>query len=474
MRPTISGSSTPIDVFFNPRNIAIVGASATPGKIGHLLMQALVESGYKGQIIPINPAATSVLGWPAKSTMRDVDDKLDVAVLVVPAAAVPDVVDDAVSAGVRGLVVISSGFAEAGATGAALQVTIADKCRRAGMRVIGPNCQGLVNYASDLVINFGPAFRGRPPRGRVSMVSQSGGYLSATVHELKVAGLGLAKAVSTGNELDVTALDIIEYLASDAATGVIVAYVEQIRDARRFLALLPEVTRKKPVVISKTGRTDTGMRAAASHTGALAGSPQVVAGAFRQVGVLQARSFDEMISLTLGMAIYDAEGRTRPLTGDRIAILSQGGGFLVEMADLCREAGFSLPTLGKQTQATLAEMVPYYGTTNNPVDFTAALMSNPAWVGRAIDAVARDPNIDGIVFLLTAMAPGDGTAALIGAMHRSTKPVLLVWPGGESVSAAAIAEVHSQQIPTFRSPGSAIIGLRGLRSHSRQVEEASV
>lgn len=457
MQPLTDLRST-LDLAFAPGSIAILGASANPEKFGYRIVENLLKGGFGGALYPINPRGEPICGLPSFASLASVPGAVDVAALVVPAGQTLDAVRECASRDVRVAVVIASGFAEASEDGALRQHEMVVVARRAGMRLVGPNCEGLINFHSGLVLSFSMMFLGQTA-GPVSFISQSGAYCGIVSSRLSRAGVGAAKLVSSGNEADLAALDYLEYLAEDADTRVILAHLEGIRDPRRFSRVLGEVAARKPVVVNKTGRTETGRRQAASHTGALAGNDRVIGALLRQRGVVRTRHMDELVDAGLALASQP------PLKGNRVAVLSTAGGLAVEMSDLLGEAGFAVPSLGAQTQETLRAHVPWFGTITNPVDFTGALAYQPAIVARCLDAVLADPHIDAVVFVLTAVGDPEFSRAVYARSERSEKPILICWTAGRERAGEALEYFTARRVPVYESTPRLVQGLTALRDY---------
>jgi len=451
-----------LDALFRPRGVAVMGASPVPGKIGNLAVRALVGGGFDGPVYPVNRGGDEVLGKRGFVTIAEVPDPVDLAVVALPADAVADAIDQCAQRGVRAAIVLSSGFAEAGAEGVALEQDVTQRAVAGGVRLLGPNCQGILSLPDRLVANFSPSFASASEPGPVSMISQSGGYNSIAYRLGGLNGVRFSRIVSTGNESDINATDLFEFLAADDETRVVAAYLEQIRDSRRFLEVMSRLTADKPVVISKAGRSDIGSKAASSHTGALASSGVVGRGVLLQAGVLPARSVDEFIALLTAFS-----GPQTLARGSRVGLLSQGGGFGVETTDLCRESGLELPPLASKTVKALGEMIPYYGTSDNPVDFTAALMGNPAWLAETVHLLADDDCVDIVTLLLTASPGADAVGDLAAAVRASAKPVVVGWLGGHGDPDRE--QLHGLDIPTFATTLGLVTGLRGLATRGKRL-----
>ncbi len=451
-------SGTGIEPLFNPRGVMVVGASASPGKIGNLVVEAIKHHLFPGPVYAVNRDGGAVLGYPGFASVAAVPDPVDLAVIALPAAAVLDTIGQCIERGVKAAIVLSSGFAEVGGEGVALERAVRERAAAGGLRLLGPNCQGVMSIPDRFAPNFSPSLGGAAGSapGPVSMVSQSGGYNSVMYKLASLNGVGFSRIVSTGNETDITAPDLFEYFAQDDQTRVVAAYLEQIRDSRRFIEVTSKLSAEKPVVISKAGRSDVGSKAAASHTGALAGAGVVGRGVLIQSGALPVRSLDEFIALLTAFS-----GQHTFARGNRVGILSQGGGFSVETTDLLRESGLALPPLEPQTVKALGTMIPYYGTTDNPVDFTAALMSNPAWLAETVNLLGADANVDQVAMLITSSPGGTAIDDLAAAIKACPKPVALGWFGATGTEPARL-RLHELGVPSFATPLPLVTGLRAL------------
>ncbi len=360
-------SAAEIEAIFHPRSIAVVGASANPDTPGYDYLHSLQTFGYAGEIYPVNPRAQEILGLPSYASLRDVPGDVDYVISCVPASAVLDLVDDCAAKGARALQLFTARFSETGrAEGAELERRLAERARAAGVRIIGPNCMGLLYPA------LGISFRADMPRrpGKIGLLSQSGNLLFELTYFGEPRGLRFAKAVSYGNGLDLNESDFLEYFAADGETAVVGAYVEGVRDGRRFLAALKRAAAAKPVVVLKGGRTAAGGRAAASHTAALAGQRDVWDAAVGQAGAVPVDTVEELIDMLLAFA-YMRPGSAAPAgrQGRRLGMVGGGGGRSVLTADLCEELGLSVPPLPADVEKRIAEKAPdLAGWVTNPVD----------------------------------------------------------------------------------------------------------
>jgi acetyl coenzyme A synthetase (ADP forming)-like protein len=388
--------------FFRPHSVAVVGASRDPAAIGHRLLDALLRGGFRGVVYPVNPKAATIRGLRAYPSVRELPEAVDLAVVAVPRDAVLGVVDDCAARGVRALVVISAGFAEVGAEGAELQKRLVEKVRGYGMRLIGPNCLGLVSTDPDVRLNatFVPYF---PPPGGVAVSSDSGALGLAALAVTGRVGLGISSCVSVGNRADVSSNDLLEYWEEDDATHVILLYLESFGNPRRFARIARRVSRRKPVIAVKAGRTRAGRRAAGSHTAALAAADVAVDALFHQTGVLRAETLEEMFDLAAALG-------SQPLPpGHRVAIVTNAGGPAILCADACEAAGLSVPELSETTRMQLAAFLPRTAGFGNPVDMIAS--ATPEDFGRAIRTVLNSGEVDALVAIVVSTGTCEAGAA---------------------------------------------------------------
>ena len=413
--------------FFRPKSVAVIGASRDPTSIGYRLLECLVGAGFRGSIYPVNPSATSLGGLRVFPSARDLPRPVDLAIIAVPRDAVLQVVDDCAAGGVRALVIITAGFAEVNDEGRALQARLLEKARQYGMRLVGPNCMGLVNTDPDMRLNatFAPVY---PPAGRVAMSSQSGALGLAILSVAHRLHLGVSTFVSVGNEADVSGNDLLQYWEEDDHTGLILLYLESFGNPRRFARIARRVSRRKPIVAVKAGRTQAGQRAAGSHTAALASPDVAVDALFHQTGVIRAETLDEMFALANALA-------SQPLPpGRRVAILTNAGGPAILCADACEASGLIIPSLAKPTQAALATFLPPAASLGNPIDLIASATAEH--YRRTIEMILGSNEIDALIVIhvsvwitqVTAIAE----AIREGVKNVRTKgikgkPVLVCW-----------------------------------------------
>lgn len=390
-----------LDRLFKPKSIGVIGASSVPTKIGGLPILFGLTNGFEGQIYPINPKADEVQGLKAYPAIAEVAGKVDVAIIAVPAHSALRAVDDAIAAGVRGIVLFSSGFAEVGEDGARAQAELTTKVRAAGVRLLGPNCVGYMDLPARVFATFAPGLQqGAPKVGRIGLVSQSGAYGIYAFALARERGIGLSRWITTGNEGDVDFADVLAWLARDRGTDVILGYMEGCRDGTKLRAALAQAREAgKPVVITKVGRTPVGATAAASHTGALAGTDAVFDAVFHQYGVYRARSIEEFFDLGYVFAT------SRRSTGRRLGVLTVSGGGGIVIADAAADLGFELPALSATAQKKIHALVPF-AASRNPVDVTGQITNDASLLEKAMTVMLEDGSFDLLIVFLAASGRG--------------------------------------------------------------------
>ncbi|MBS0450652.1 MAG: acetate--CoA ligase family protein [Proteobacteria bacterium] len=451
-----------LDAFFKAQGVAVVGASDDITKIGGRPVQLLRKYGYAGAIYPINPKGGTIQGLQAYASILDTPTAPDLAILAVPAQAALQAVRDCASRGVRGVIVLSSGFAEAGPEGAALQAEMVRVARSHGMRLLGPNCLGTVNVVDKLVGSFSIALeQSMPPAGQVGIVSQSGNIGSFTMRNMAERGMGVSRFIATGNEADVDVADGIAALANDADTRIILCCMETCRHAGRLIEALDLArAQNKPVIVLKIGATEQGQAAAASHTGALTGSDAVFDAVFRRYGVLRVRSFEDLLNVGHAAVLL---GTARLPATDAVTLVAASGGFGIMMADAMVEAGMTLPQLTERTRSLIREAVPTAGT-NNPVDASAQMSARPDILLKMLTALQEDEGGSTLVLLLALSLYNPrlrGTYMDALAKIRASHPdrlMILISQGPPD----AVAEINALGIPVFPSIPAAATGLAGL------------
>ncbi|HQZ70820.1 MAG TPA: acetate--CoA ligase family protein [Anaerolineae bacterium] len=452
-----------------PRRVAVIGASRDRQKIGGAIFHNLLDCGFTGAVFPVNPKAEAVAGVLAYPTVADIPGAVDLAVVVVPAAAVMAVVAECAAKKVSSVVVISAGFAETGEAGRALQNRLTALVRSSGMRMIGPNCVGILN--TDPAVSLNASFAARAPlAGRIAMASQSGALGVALLDQAKAMGLGVAQFVSLGNRADISSNDLLAYWAADERTDVILLYLESFGNTRNFARIARQVTRIKPVVALRGGRSSAGARAAASHTGSLAGPSAGLDALLRQTGVLQVDSIEDMFGVSQVMAYQP------PPRGRRLAIVTNAGGPGILAADACAVQGLRLATLSPATRTRLAGFLPPEASTQNPVDMIAS--ATPEAYRQAVEAVLADEGVDSVLMIFieplvtrpepvaeairTAVAGTDKTVLACFMMARGAPELLRLGEGRrvpsfifpeDAIRALALATAHAER--TARPAGHA-------------------
>ncbi|HEY3078460.1 MAG TPA: GNAT family N-acetyltransferase [Chloroflexota bacterium] len=430
-----------------PRSVAVIGASRKHGTIGHELFRNLLAGGFDGPVYPVNPSAAAVASVRAYPSVSAIGAPVDLGVVVVPAARVLDAAREALDAGVRALVVISAGFAEVGAEGRARQDELLRLCRSRGVRLVGPNCMGVLSNGAHGTLNatFAPTL---PPAGAVALASQSGALGIAILEQARQLGIGMSAFVSMGNKADLSSNDLLECWEDDPDTAVILLYLESFGNGRRFARVARRVGARKPIVAVKGGRGRAGQRAAASHTAALAGSETAVDALFRQAGVIRCDTLQELFDATALLA-------NQPLpAGNRVGVITNAGGLGILCADACEANGLELPELGEETRATLRALLPAEASVANPVDMLAS--GSAASYGEVLQTVLADPAVDAAVVLFIpplVTAAADVARALVAALDPPpSKPVLACFVGAQGVHEALTG---ARAIPAYPFPESA-------------------
>src|SRR5271157_3698804 len=435
-----------LEAFFAPQNIAVIGATEKAGSIGRTIVWNLMKSPFGGPIFPVNPKRRSVLGIKAHPRIGAVPDPIDLAIVATPAPMVPDLIGECVEAGVRAVVIISAGFKEIGAEGAALERRIVEQARRGRIRVIGPDSLGVMSPITGLNATVASAMA-KP--GKIAFLSQSGALGTAVLDWSLRAHLGFSAFVSVGEMLDVGWGDLIDYLGNDTHTRSILIYMESIGDARSFLSAAREVALTKPIIVIKPGRTEEASQAAVAHTGSLTGSDDVLDAAFRRYGVLRVDRISELFSMA---EVLNTQPR---LKGPRLTILTNAGGPGVLATDTLIAGGGQLAHLAPESIEALNRILPLPWSHGNPIDLLGD--ASPDRYARALEVVAKDPNTDGVLVILTPQAMTDPTQTADKLKAQSTtadKPVLASWMGGDEV-AAGESILHRAGIPAFPYPDTA-------------------
>ncbi len=432
---------------FEPSSVAIVGASEREGSVGAVLIANMLAAKYAGALYAVNPKYKSVQGVPCFDAIGKVPPRVDLAVVATPPRTVPDVIEQCGRAGVRAAVVITAGFSEAGPAGAKLERAVLENARRHRLRVVGPNCLGLMRPALGLNATFA---RGTPYAGSLGLISQSGAICTAMLDWARPNKVGFSSVVSLGGSTDVDFGEIIDYLVEDAKTEHILLYIEGVRNARRFVSALRAAARVKPVILMKVGRHPAGSRAAVSHTGAIVGLDDVFDAVVKRAGVVRVTTIGQLVAAAQALAAH-----VRP-QGDRLAVVTNGGGPGVMAADRAADLGIPLAQLSAQTIETLKQSLPENWSHGNPIDLIGD--ADAARYRAAVGACLADDNVDGVLAVLTPQAmtaPADAARAVIESAKGSSKPVLACWMGEEQ-TAEARRLLAEARIPVFRTPDPAV------------------
>lgn len=452
--------------FFEPRGVAIIGASDRPDKLSHGILKNMLQYGYAGGVYPVNPKNSEILGKPCYADILSVPDPVDLAVIILPAPAIPSVVEDCGKKGIKAVTVISGGFKEVGENGKQLEAQILEITKRYNMRMIGPNCVGTFNLVTGMNTTF---IKGLPARGGIGFVSQSGAVCGGIVDHVLGKGVGFSHFLSLGNEADVTETDMMEYLADDADTTVIAIYAEGIRDGRRFIDAARKVTGRKPVLILKAGRSEEGARAVSSHTGSLAGSHAAYQAAFKQSGVIEVKNATDLLNAAMALDWLKLP------TGSRAAIITNAGGPAALASDSLAENGIQLASISALTQAKLREKLNPAAQVSNPIDMLGG--ATELEYGHALESVLADEGVDMVLAVLVPQAlvdPVKVAQSFVDAAQRSEKPVLACMMGSYSVQEARDL-LHQNHLPMTDYPEQTGVVFGALRQYAqiRQQHEAT-
>jgi acetyl coenzyme A synthetase (ADP forming)-like protein len=433
--------------FFEPRTVVVVGANRERGKIGSEILHNVVSGGFTGRVFAVHPSATSIDGVPAFPRVTDIPGEVELAIVCVPCARVSAVVDECIAKNVKALVIISAGFAETGAAGRTLERDILDKVRSAGIRMIGPNCMGIINTHPSIRLNatFSPV---APTEGRVAFSTQSGALGLAILDYVRQLGFGISSFVSVGNKADVSGNDLIQYWADDPSTDVILLYLESFGNPRRFVHIARRVASQKPIVAVKAGRSPAGARAASSHTGALAASDVVVDALFREAGIIRTATLEELFDVAALLA------RQPVPAGSRVAILSNVGGPAILAADACESHGLALAMLTQSTREALKELLPAEASIGNPIDMIAS--ATAAQYERATRVLLADEQVDSLLAIFTpplVTQADDVARAIVAGAKGATKTVVANFISSHG------APRDLSPIPSYRFPEAAVTAL---------------
>lgn len=442
-----------LDGLLYPKSLAVIGASRVPGKVGYSILSNIISAGYQGKIFPVNPTADEMLGLPCYHDVRETNQEVDHCIIVVPPKAVMAALEGAAAVKAKACTVITAGFKEVGKEGAAKEKEMLEYCRKHHIRLLGPNCLGLINTENHMNASFAAQM---PKPGGISVISQSGALCTAILDWAEGRGIGLAKLISIGNKADISETDLLQTLAEDAQTKVIAAYLESINDGPEFIRVAEEVSKYKPVVILKAGTTQAGGKAASSHTGSLAGADIAYGAAFKRAGIIRAEDFESLFDSATALAM-------QPLPkGNHIAVITNAGGPGIMAADAVENLDMNLDPITPEIAEAIKAQLPAAASVANPIDVLGD--ADPARYSMALKAVMDDPKVHGVVVIMTpqAMSNPNGTAeAIIAEAQGGIKPVLTCFMGGSQVISARKAFVEAN-VPEYPSPERAVNALKDM------------
>ncbi len=442
-------------MFFDPQAVAVVGASRSPSKLGYGVLHNIIQHGYAGAVYPVNPKADEILGLPCYPSVLDVPGPIDLAILLIPSRFVATILEECGVKGIKGAIIISAGFREVGHEGWQREREIVGIASRFGMRIIGPNCLGVIDTIASLNASFAV---GMPRSGSIAFMSQSGALCTSVLDMALADDVGFSRFVSLGNKADANEITFIEAWRSDRHTRVIMAYLEGIEDGPQFMNVARQVSKEKPIIAVKSGTTSAGSRAVSSHTGTLAGSERAYEAAFRQSGVVRAHSVQELFDYSVAFA------RQPLLPNERISIVTNAGGPGIMATDACERAGLQLASLESATMDKLRSGLPAAASVLNPVDVLGdALADRYAF---ALETVLNDPNVGGVLVILTpqVMTQVEETARVIGEQSRgSDKPVLAAFMGKQTIE-PGVRVLNSYAVPNYPVPERAVSALAAMNA----------
>lgn len=433
--------------FFEPSAVAIIGASASPGKPGHDVIRNILANGYQGNLHLVNPKGGKILGIPVHTSVADLPEGIDMAVIILPAKDTPKALQECGERGIRHVVLSAGGFAEVDEDGARIQNDIVDLLRRYGIRALGPNTSGHTSTPHRFTSTFFPL--GEIRRGRVSYIAQTGNFATHTMkHILTAEHFGVARVIGLGNKIDIDESDALEFLGQDPETTAVIMYLESIKRPRRFLEVAGEMSRLKPIIALKSGATEAGKHAAVAHTAAMAAEDRLVDGLLRQAGVVRIHDYTHLVLAGKTLSV------TQPPKGNRVSFLAPSGAMLVSLADLCVRLGLQVPDLTPETVQRLQEISPPFIRMRNPVDIWAAASVRGVEFGyrEGMEAVLKDPNVDAVVAILmltedTGIPSYDFVVEL--AKKYPEKPVLISFSGDRRFNEECKATIEPRGVATF-------------------------
>jgi len=466
----VEGGLERLRYLFEPRSVAVIGASRDPKAWGHVILKNIVDYGFEGKVYPVNPRADKLLGLKCYPDIRKVPGDVDLVVISVPARIVPNVMEACVEKGVKTAIIISAGFSEVGSEGAKLEEEVVRIARRGGIRFVGPNCMGIFVAKSKL----NAVFTAIPPKpGHIAFISQSGAFAGTMMYWAAMRGIGFSAAISVGNQADLEISDYLMYLADDETTKVTIMYMEGVKDGRKFVKALEYYTSKKPLIVMKLGYTSSGAKAAQSHTAAMAGRDEIYDAVFKKYGVIRVYEFDDMFNIALAFA-------NLPLPkGDRVGVISSGGGWSVEASDTLETLGLKLPQLPKHVIEELDKILPPFWNRRNPIDLVATVEPEPYKV--AVELLMKDENYDAIMLIgygnfgrisnLPFIIPREDAVAkeIAELVKKYRKPLVVVNVFGREFSNVKVFEENG--VPVYMSIQKAAKVIKAMASYAKYLEK---
>jgi acetyl coenzyme A synthetase (ADP forming)-like protein len=447
--------------FFTPYSLAVIGASSSPKKLGHILVKNILDSGYRGRVYPVNPKEDEVLSLTCYKRVTDIQEGVDMALLVVTWQMVLAVINDCVEKGIKRVVIISAGFKEMGEQGSKLEKGLLKIARQHGMRMLGPNCLGFTNNSLPLNATFAS---GIIPGGNISLVAQSGAMRQSFWDWSQESGVGLSKFISLGNEADITETDVIEMLKDDDQTNVVIAYLEGIADGNRFRNLASSLTMVKPLIVVKAGSSRGGSRATISHTGSIAGADEIYDAVLKQTGVIRAQSVEQLFDFAFGLSCQPL------LRGERLAVITNAGGPGVIASDAIQRSGLELAHFTENTISMLRSELPLFASLANPVDLTGGASADD--YGKVLHTVLSDPNVDGALVVLCPQGTVDVAKSADSVVEASLgcgKPVFANFMGARDYQ-QELASLRMNGIPNYPSPERAVDGFKAMNQYRLWVQ----
>lgn len=445
--------------FFCPHTLAVVGAARGKGKVGNVILENIINSGYKGKVFPVNPCADKIHGLKCYPSVLDIPTDVELAIIAIPAQYVCKVLEECSKKNTKWSIIISAGFKETGVDGARRETHLIEKAKEYGIRILGPNCLGIIDTICPLNASFSTSM---PPIGKISFLSQSGALGTAILDKANASNIGISKFVSLGNKADISENDLFDEWEEEKETAVITAYLEGVKNGKEFIKISSRVSKKKPIIVIKSGNTDAGARAVSSHTGTLAGSARAYEATFKQTGIIRAGTIKDFFNYSLAFS-------SQPLPkGKKVAIITNAGGPGIMATDACEKNNISLATLEKRTIKKLKEFLPEAANFYNPVDVLGDALSDR--YKRTLEVVVEDSNVNAVLVMLTpqAMTQSLETARAVAEIMEKQKrkvPILTSFLGGTEIE-EAVSFLASKNVPNFDIPEEAIDTLRVMMEYA--------